>query len=182
MTDALNPQITLGDKVQQDNNEQTAIFEQTREPEACLAVSNDCISGPISFYPILLISNENLSEVKTSNDAALKQLETALSLIKTLDPDTLSSIGKEIAMMEEAVSQARLFNEQYRRSVERLKETIRSDAKLGNQDVRDQISKHLREALAHSEQIDFCLCPQNNSEHLYSPEIGVFIDDILKKI
>jgi hypothetical protein len=182
MTDALNPQITLGDKVQQDNNEQVEISEHTREPVTCLTTNSDCISGPISFYPILLISAENLSEVKTSNDAALKQLESALSLIKTLDLGALSSIGKEIAMMAEAVSQARLFNEQYRRSVERVKEVIRGDAKLVNQDVWNQISEHLREALVHSEQIDFCLCPQNNSEHLYSPEIGVFIDDILKNI
>ncbi|SNZ07439.1 hypothetical protein [Cohaesibacter gelatinilyticus] len=182
MKDALNPQITPDDKIQQDNNEQTAISEQTREPVTCLTTNSDCISGPISFYPILLISAENLSEVKTSNDAALKQLESALSLIKTLDPAPLSSIGKEIAMMAEAVSEVRLFNEQYRRCVERVKETMRSDAKLGNKDVRDQISKHLREALVHSEQIDFCLCPQNNSEHLYSPEMGVFIDEILKNI
>ena len=78
-----------------------------------------------SFTRSFSSRQKNLSNVKTSNKAALEHLEAALLLIKTLDQGSLLSIGKEIAMMSEVVSKKRLFNEQYRRSVESLRETLR---------------------------------------------------------
>lgn len=182
MTDAINPQITLGDSVRLDSNEKAALPERTLKPETWSSTVNDWLSGPMAFYPIILISEENLSDVKTSNEAALEHLEAALLLIKTLDQGSLPSIGKEIAMMSEVVSKKRLFNEQYRRSAENLRETLRGGASLGQKDVLDQISTHLREALVHSEQIDYALCPLNNSEHLYSPDHGVMIDDVVRHL
>ena len=59
--------------------------------------------APMVLYPIILISAENLSDVKTSNKAALEHLEAALLLIKTLDQGSLPSIVREIAMMSEVV-------------------------------------------------------------------------------
>ncbi|WP_319413642.1 hypothetical protein [uncultured Cohaesibacter sp.] len=182
MTDAVNPQIKLGDSVRPDNSEKAALPERTLKPDTWSSTVNDWLSSPMAFYPIILISAENLSDVKTSNKAALEHLEAALLLIKTLDQRSLPSIDKEIAMMSEVVREKRLFNEQYRRSAESLRETLRAGANLGQKDVLDQILTHLREALVHSEQIDYALCPLNNSEHLYSPDHGVMIDCILQNM
>ncbi|WP_114010896.1 hypothetical protein [Cohaesibacter intestini] len=182
MNDAIVPQITLDDSIRLGSSEKVEGSEQTCKPDTCSTTINDWISGPTPFIPIIIISEENLFDVKMCNDAAIKHLQTALSLINTLDQSSLGSISKEITMMAEVVTEKRLFNEQYRRSVERLRENLRSIANPDQKDVLDKISKRLGEALAQSDQIDYALCPLNNSERLYSLDHFEMIDCILQNM
>ncbi|WP_319567957.1 hypothetical protein [Cohaesibacter marisflavi] len=142
----------------------------------------DVLDDAVAFYPMRIISKENLSKIKTSNDAATKNLRAALSLMEAVAPSDRLSFAEEISILEEAICEAGLCNGQYCRSIELIQQAIQHDERLAPLEVRLQISTHLRYAIIYSKQIDASLSPMNNSECLYSPDTGLWLDDILKLI
>jgi hypothetical protein len=144
--------------------------------------SDHFIKGSIELIPIRTISPENIKAVKSNNDAALRALQAVMGELNQLDPTSLEPIRGKISEVNVRIGQARLFIENFRRSVETIKQFIQRNDDLQQNPYRKTVLAHLNEALVHSEEIDYKLCPLNNDEQLYSPEMGVTIDEILKHI
>lgn len=142
--------------------------------------SDQFITGPIELIPVRMISSKNIQAIKSNNDAALRALQAVMGELNQLDPTSLEPIRGKISEVNVRIGQARLFIENFRRSAEVIKQFIQRNDDLRQNPLLKTVLAHLNEALVHSEEIDYKLCPLNNDEQLYSPEMGITIDEILK--
>jgi len=148
----------------------------------CRRKSTKFIEGPVEFIRVNKITEDNLKAVKASNDAALEELRAAMKLLDQLNHVCLLPIQQEIVRVKQQIEQTKLVYETFRMSVEAIKTFAKWNGSIEDSHLRQQITTHLLNALAHSEEIDYRLCPLNNDEQLYSPDMGVTIEDILKHL